>query len=1660
MKTLLSKSSRSLVYLYHRDDQTKEIWKISKEDHTGLNPLQKEFSITQQLISPNFRKAVKFTNYHNQQALVLPYLEGSSLKKICSKKSFTLDDFFFVALKILDALEELEQHQIIHNRINPENILIDENQAIYLIDFSKAEHRPFYFNYTHAPGDIDELAYFSPEMTGKLRKKISYSSDHYSFGVVCFELLTNKLPFSSNGQQELLHEIVTQPCPLIRWLNPTVPKFLEEIITKLLAKSPEDRYRSIHGIRHDLEVCKKYKNEPEKLLTFTVGQEDWSSQLFISQKLYGRTAELNIISNSIETTVKGHKQFLGIYGEQGSGKSEFGKSIHLEAIKQHCLFISGRFEPNKGIPFQAFQQALTQLVSILLMENQDVLDDWKTAIMKATGNIGKVLTDLVPDFKMIIGEQPAAPQLDGAEAFHRVTYLFQRLFECIANRAQPFIIFLDDLHYADQSSLDLIQAILSYPSIHHFMLIFTDRSGEEKHSSTALWNELSAETIIKKKIWLDNLNESAVEQLLVDSFKMKDTEALSKLVFNKTLGNPFFIHQFIQALSANGILFFSPGKKLWEYDTQKIKSIPATENVIEYLCANLKKISSECQHYLRIASCLGYHFKPDDLSFLASVPVNTCCHILEEALLTGVLEMGQDNLNPQYRFVHQRFFDFFLEQIPTWLKTELHYRIGSFKKSQKNLNTISLNELYEITSHLNLGKQHMLADDRILLIQINFLVGKKNKESNAFSLAYESFETAIDLVHTDDWITHYSLLLDLFSEAAESAAIVGKRSIAEQWAEETIRNGKTILDKIKGYETQLHILNENHEMAESVILLLNILKQLGLPIKQKTSIISLTLNFLKTKRLFWFRKIEDILNFPLMKEERVNLFMKLTSKCTTSIFSAAPELLPIVIFKQVQLSAKYGNSPYSPIAYASYGFALSSIMGDLNQGYRFGELALELCEKIQSKEAKPKVMNIFYGFLSHWKVDIKEAIQPLKQAYVIGRENGDLLYASFALTFHSSFLFFSGENLLIILKKMEEDSLIIKTMNQDLVYVVSEIQRQFIQSLVALPEDVQIKGDEDTEDKLISKLVSKKDSADLFDFYVYKLIQSVLDGDHELANTYLERAFVYKDQTTSRQPTYPHFLLFSALNAAKLYRINQKVSLLRYIKDVVKKVKAMYQIAPVNFEANYFLVMAFLNYTAHETDAALKFSLKAAQSADTNGYLLQEALAYEFIGEIHAGSEEWSLAKMYLKKSLESFSLWGAHVKCEKLKRKYPELLEKNQLLASSSSLIHFNAEEIIKTGARLSSELTLNSFIINLSNEIVTRLGAERIMIILSENDSLYLRASGKPSDLVFQSILLEKVEKEKIPTSLIYFIKRSKEFFVSDCIRDDLKFAKDLYFQKHKTQSVLCLPILKGSKLLGLIYLENSNIAGVFDPSKIEFLRILSFQLKVSLENILLFEQQKRVQELENDYNKNMLIVNSAAEENEKKRIANELHDNLGSLLSAIKLYCSFLHENTPSDLSAKINGLLDKAIDCLRQVSHQLSPDMIEKFGLMTSMLSFCEELNDSGKIKIECQIDFEEHLSVTQEINLYRIFQELINNTLKYAKAKKIKVTIKKVNDFLYFGYADDGIGCDLTSLASKKTQSLGIQNIKNRAKILNGELSIQSGIGNGFNATLLIKLKPK
>jgi signal transduction histidine kinase/serine/threonine protein kinase len=526
--------SRTLVYKgIDLQNSASVVIKLMRNEYPNFGEIvqfKNQYTITKNLELAGVVKPLKLETYQNRYVILMEDFGGISLKEYAQQYFqgvLPLNEFFPIAIKIASIIDSVHHLKIIHKDIKPENILINpKSQEIKVTDFGIASQLQKETQTLKSPSVLEgTLAYISPEQTGRMNRGIDYRSDFYSLGITFYELLTGRLPFSSKDAMELVHcHIAKQPIPVDE-INSNIPDVLTKIVSKLMAKNAEDRYQSLLGLRYDLEKCVNELKNNNFIDNFSIGSRDASDNFIIPEKLYGREKEVETILQVFNRVARASEnnyqtELILVAGISGIGKTAIVNEIHKPILSHRGYFTKGKFDQfQRNVPLSAFVQVFRDLIGQLLSESDTRVAEWKDKILDAIGNEGQLIIEVIPELEFIIGKQPSVMDLPDNAAQNRFNLLFENFLKVFATEKHPLVIFIDDLQWADLTSLQLIKLLINSQKQGCLLLIGAYRDSEvyPGHPFISMLEEIKKTEIKINIITLTPLNQSDVNNLVADT---------------------------------------------------------------------------------------------------------------------------------------------------------------------------------------------------------------------------------------------------------------------------------------------------------------------------------------------------------------------------------------------------------------------------------------------------------------------------------------------------------------------------------------------------------------------------------------------------------------------------------------------------------------------------------------------------------------------------------------------------------------------------------------------------------------------------------------------------------------------------------------------------------------------------------------------------------------------------------------------------------------------------------------------------------------------------------------------------------------------------------------------------------------------------------------
>ncbi len=1444
--------SRSTLVLRAKRLKTGEpvILKILKPEASiekeVLSRFRHEYAIISRLNLPGVVKIIALEEYRDSLMIVMDDSGGKSLNHF--QLPLPIKTFLDVSIALADTIGSLHKKHVIHKNINPSNIIWNaETKHLNLIDFGNADEIPERTVSPQAPIENGgALEYISPEQTGRMNRVVDYRTDFYSLGVTFYQLITGALPFVATDALGFYHLHIAGMAKIPHKLKADIPEMVSIIIMKLMAKMADDRYQSAFGLKADLERCLQDFKNTGAVWKFEPGFDDFSDRLRLPQKLYGRENEINLLLNAFNRVSKGNCELLLIAGYAGIGKTSLVHETYRAIAERNGYLIEGKFEQlQRNVPYLAWIQAFNDLASNLLMRSEVELDHWRQNILKAVGNIGRVLTDVIPNLELIIGPQAEVPDLGGVQSQNRFNYVFLEFVKAVATNERPLVVFLDDLQWIEVASLRLLEALMKDSGVLNILVIGAYRENEVDtlHPLMKTLEILRKENASVERFSLQGLAEKTVNEIIADTLcrKNEETVHLSHLIYSKTGGNPFFLLQTIKTLVESRMISFNPKSRIWQWNTLSIENMQITENIVDLMVSKIRQLAPKAQHLLLLGSCIGFRFSLSNLKTVAMLPETTILEMLQPAISDGLIIAGDE----QYQFAHDRIQQAAYSLIPEEERPALHLKIGRLLLENTPEEKL-IENVFQIIDHMNSGLS-LITDqkERQKIAELNFAAGMQAKTSTAFAHAINCFVAGISALGPVSWKERYDLYFPLYTNLAQCESLVGRFASSEELLSQALEHAQSLLDRARVYRIYQRLYQQSGRWTEAVNAALSGLKILGIIFPESDEEIRLATEAEKRKIQLNLldRSIADIADFPFTQDPESQAVIGLLAESITQFFITRPVLWHLIVLKCVNLCLERGNVEESPYIYSSYCKMLVALYNDIPSAFQFSQMSLKLNERIKGRFMKGLPPFFHASVVSNWCQHFEKNLSLFDLAFQAFLDSGDIIWASY-LTYNAVWLHLeSGEPLEQIIELARRYAAFNLANHNDIIYIVDRIQEQFALSLLGKTRSLtDLNDDAFDESGSIGELVGTNFGIGIAYYRIIKQIAAFIAGKYEEAQEWSERVKPVLASVSS-MAIWGDYYFYYALTLTALYNNvgeKQQQEIKSNLAVFLGKFEFWQGNCPENFVNRTALVKAEIARIEVRMLEAERLYEVAITSAKENRFIQNEAIACEVTAAFYRQRGFSKIDRVYLNEAAECYSRWGADGKVKQLEHKFAWLAQHR--LQQSITTERLDTVSLAKAQQAISSEMEMERLLGKIMHIVIENAGAQNGYLLMENKGTMAVVAKGNVGiEDVEIPVPVSIGESSMISSGIIRFVMRTKEKVVLNNAASEGEFINDPYIRSNKPKSLLCMPILSRDRMIGILYLENNLSTYVFTLRRIQFLEVLLSQAATSLENSFIYQELK---------------------------------------------------------------------------------------------------------------------------------------------------------------------------------------------------------------------------
>jgi predicted ATPase len=1004
--------------------------------------------------------------------------------------------------------------------------------------------------------------------------------------------------------------------------------------------------------------------------------------------LYGRSNEVASLHEAFEAVRNEElgnnevRRLMVLHGSSGSGKTALAHSLRTLIQNNNGFFAEGKFDlATAGIaPYVAFATACNSLCEQIATseESGTICERVKDALGRGKVNFQHFVPNVSNLIPGSVSDEIAGRKEWGLDQLKVQLCEFLRAICGSSNPREGrkvVVFFLDDLQWADQGSLDVLRFLAADRQSHGLLLLTAFRDEDIDGSSTVEQElRLIEKDMCIARIHVKELNQAGVSELIagVTDLNVKDTDDLADVVFRKTRGNVFFVLQLLKIIEDEGLLYFSGVTLRWEWDLAAIESeTPLADNAVGIVAQKIQRLPQHAKDALKIAACLGSSIDTRIVDYIASqgaisifAGLNVQGDVLtRENRWIKIFDLiaGEGLVNKRkrgsrsYVWSHDKIQEGAYSLIASDADKELlHHQIG---EALKRMEDCPLGEQWKLTAatdQLNRAANTITDEnERVELAKMNLTASRIVASISAFYPAARYLKAGIDLLETETrWSKNYDLCLEIHSSLAEMEKYVGHHSDCRKVVDEVLQHAHNLDDKSRSYMALIESLGAQGQFKEGIDIAIDLARRMGERLPRNPSKYSVMLEVLRTKRAVGRKTDDQLLNLPTATDANMLRVFSLYSRLRRLTWSGGQiRLSTLLKARMMRLFMRHGVNEFGGPVFAGYGSVLSR-MGQVDEAYRFGCLALKLCERFPVEESQ--TLTLVCVYLQIVKKPLRHSIEMLLRAHRIGMEKGDIEFSFLAAVSYCVFYFYHG----LPLGPMQEDAKAFANLMRQYGNVVTlnhlSFYRQLALNFMGQSENFLIlSGEALNLEKVEKEAIEQRNHLTLLFSWTAQLVLACFSFDVDLSTTVLRKL----EKVDLLPENFPGPTIIG-LTSAFLARSTGLKKYVKQAKQAIKKLDAVLRKGSVNYLHFQLLTKAEIAAFEGREDLAKKLFEGAMRASGQAGFTNFEALTNERAGlyALERDSSNLFWASTYLSRAVWLYSEWGAQAKVDLLRQKYPLL--------------------------------------------------------------------------------------------------------------------------------------------------------------------------------------------------------------------------------------------------------------------------------------------------------------------------------------------------------------------------------------------------------------------
>ncbi|MEP6875520.1 MAG: AAA family ATPase, partial [Burkholderiales bacterium] len=1409
-----------------------------------LTSFREEFALLRGLDAPGLAHPSELTTEGALPAMVLADRDVVSLAEAIEGLPFGVGAALRMGCTLARALAGLHSANLSHGDLRPANILLERSSGdTWIADISAAVERR-----RSAPREsltVDDWAWAAPEQTGRMDRPVDHRADFYQLGLLLYRVLAGRLPYEAADPLEWAHCHTARLPPPLSAIAPHVPATVSDLVLKLLAKTAEQRYRHADGLLKDLLHCLAQWEGTGTVSPFVFGTDDLPDEIEPPRRLHGREPEQAALREAYERAVTAARpQLVLVSGPPGIGKTTLVQSWRETWAATSGRFVSAKFDSQRrDVPYAALTHAMQDLVKQVLAEPELRIGAWRAALADALGASGQVVVDIVPSLKLVIGPQPSVPELAPAEAQNRLRWVLARFIGVFARAEHPLVIFLDDLQWADVGSLGLMRDLLVGGAASALLVVGTyrDQAVDAAHPLSKMLERTAAEGARLTRIPLAPLASEHMVALVAESLHapVADAELLAALVPQRTQGNPFFVLQLLSELRAEGLLLFDAERQAWGWDLERIRARQLSDDVVELVERRLRRLPVAAREALQHAACLGGSGSIKLLALaLGKSPADTV-DALADPTRAGLTVCAGGG----YRFPHDRVHEAAHALIAPAERPAWHLRIG--RRLLDGLAQDELDEhLFEVAHQVNLGAHLITDDDQVLqLARLNAQAGRKAKAGLAFAMAQEHLARAVAAWPGGSWASRYDETFALEFDLAECEFLIARFPEADTRLEALLTRTRSRSERARVYGLRIRLRLVPGHFGAAATAALEALRLFGITFPDADAQALVQQERQEVERELAGRGIDALLNAPPLHDPEIRTVLGLIVDSFTGIYIARPDVFPWLVLQATRLVLRHGNCEESAVVYTYYARVLLATFGDIAAAYEYSDLAVQLNERLNDRKRRGMLLFSHAGFIHFWRRPFASGRPILDRGFAACTEVGNFVHAALIAVNTCLYMVEAGERLDELAAQAERSIDFLLATHSGGTLEVVQCFRQFARCLQGRTHAPgSFDGDGYDHAVTVQRMVEQKNVAGLGIVHMLEQMAAFIVGEPQAALQAAARTegVLRAVFAMAVRPTFAFYRALALAAAHGELAPPEQQAAVRTIEQAVADLGVWSEQCPENYATRHALVAAELARLQGRELQAERLYEEAITAAQVGALTHQEALACERAAVFHRSRGMVRIADAYLADAQTAYARWGASAKLRQLAAAHPALR------AAAVAAIPIDTLALMKATQAVSSQIDRDALLETLMRIALEQAGAQAGRLYVTAGDRFELAAdAGVRGDTLAVRVCRPATsvddDDEQHPVGLLNYVRRSREPVLLADATQPHPFAGDAYLRRNQPRSVLCMPLLRQSQTIGVLYLEHQLSTHAFTSGHASLLGMLAAQAAISLETAGLYAALK---------------------------------------------------------------------------------------------------------------------------------------------------------------------------------------------------------------------------